>query len=262
MGMVIIAAGMRRSGSTLQYQLLGDVLRSAGVAHESRWMDHIDPVELDALLSSGQTCILKTHRVAPALTPDVLARGLLVFYSSRDPRDCLISSLHKYAKSFSPEAADRMLSRMESEFDFWTSLPLKGWSRYENLRNDMPGEIKRLAVALGVSLTDEQVAELASARSLDSQKDLIGAIDWESRGTRMGMDLIDTQTLLHANHIRDGGLELWSRELSSSALAGIESRFGDFIRKAGYQLGTTKLQRSIHALRRLGTRARSWATAR
>src|SRR4249919_3015361 len=115
---LIIAAGMRRSGSTLQFQLIVDVLAAAGIEAKTGWSASLDKLAL-AETPHGVATVIKTHAVPDCRAADIQQAGALVFYTSRDPRDCLVSYLRKYNSSFKWTIANKFLSEISAEFKFW-----------------------------------------------------------------------------------------------------------------------------------------------
>ena len=233
---------MRRGGSTLQYQLITDVLAASGIEFEAGWIASVDAQCLDPI-AKGKWRIVKTHGIPACALDQVLNSGAIVFYISRDPRDSLVSYMRKYSIAYTETAASRFLSGIEAEFRYWTSLPITHCMIYEDLVRNAPREIERVASALGCSLEVSEIERIAKSRSIEQQKQRIEMLDWDKHGIRLGKDFIDRESLLHSNHIHGGEIGGWRSQLTKDQITSVESGFGAFIRACGYQLQTHVWQR-------------------
>lgn len=244
---VFLACGMRRGGSTLQFQVLGDILRTSGVRFESRFVDELEAADL-APGPDGLVRIVKTHAV-PKEVMDSGAAHMHCFHIYRDPRDALVSYLAKYESAYTDERASRFLRMIQAEFNYWRGIEGVYSVRYEDVVSALSDEVARCARAMGADLGPDEIGRIAESRSLESQKRRIKEVDWGAESTiRSGQDLIDPETQLHSNHIRTGGCGAWQQELNKSGAAFIEANFGDWIEEMGYHLVTSRWQRWRHRI--------------
>ncbi|HRO63194.1 sulfotransferase domain-containing protein [Thermomonas sp.] len=244
---LLLASGMRRGGSTLQFQILGDILRASGVCFESKYVDELEGADL-APGPDGIVRVVKTHAV-PKEAVNSGAGHMQCFHIYRDPRDALVSYLAKYESAYTDERASRFLRMIQTEFNYWRGIEGVYTVRYEDIVSALSGEVARCARAMGADLGPDEIGRIAESRSLESQKRRIKEVDWGAESTiRNGQDLIDPETQLHSNHIRTGGCGAWQQELNKSGAAFIEANFGDWIEEMGYPLITSRWQRWRHRI--------------
>lgn len=248
-------AGMRRSGSTLQAQLvaaiLGDIpIAPTGVRSFSRQWQEIE--------ADGKPCVLKCHE----LIPEVVAlhndgRGhILCCY--RDIRDVAASISRKYqipAFSFVHGGAWKIIS----EFQAWATLPGVYISKYENAQQDLGAEVARIAKFLGVEMSQEQSESIARSYSVEVQRERIrAAAAGQSGVVGDGANRRDAATLLHLNHIQSGRHGAYREVFSWYQVAAIEWCCVDWMRSVGYEVDYPRwLQWCAHTgytLRSLGHR--------
>lgn len=174
--MIVLAVGMPRAGSGWHYNLIHDLMRTAGSAEATdiRARFHLESiltevncnigvlslrrlamVSLPALL--GNTFVIKAH-AAPSKTSRLLgAVGLIrCTYIYRDPRDAMLSALDYGRRALvkgRPNAFSH-LNDFNKALDFileyvriwekWVQEPRTLVSRYEDLLMNYPTEVQRL----------------------------------------------------------------------------------------------------------------------
>ncbi len=246
---LVVAAGMRRGGSTLQSQYLLDLLQRCDRSSQIEYLPEIARADLE--LPAGRDCrLIKSHKAARCDRRCFGEVGATVVYITRDPRDCLVSHLRKYGKPYSDEAAAKFLGQLRSEFGYWTSGPLAHWARYERVLADPATEVRALAAALDIDVDDSAVASIVANRSIEQQQQRIASFDWVEDAVVSGVDRIDPRSQLHRNHIHGGEIDGWKRILDRAATRTVESRFGELIEALGYRLTTSRLERISARVRR------------
>lgn len=189
--MLIISAGMPRSGSAWVYNLTNDLVAAAGGqdAREVR-----ERVGLESILS-GQNCqigrvaapkllrlllaerrvgsfTVKTHhRPTLALKTAMKSRRVRATYVYRDPRDVALSAIEEgermrergvdrsFAQIRGFEDAIEDVRRWLSIYDAWTSTHAL-CIRYEELRSDTAHWAREMCAALELSVPDTQLVEI------------------------------------------------------------------------------------------------------
>ena len=234
----VFCAGMIRSGSTLQYQLASTIVERAGVGMRVSYAPEaeFERVSRQHAGESAKLLVFKVHVCTPALAEACAKDGALVIYSYRDIRDVAVSASRKFGKSFEELREAGWLDQAIDDYYKWRSLPGTMARRYEEMRDDVLGEAKRINVHLGAPLAGEEVVELASGFSLEAQKRRVERIK-ESVGRDVGSRevVFDPRELLHHNHIHAGEVGAWRRLLAPDQIAFLAERYGKWLTDAGYE---------------------------
>jgi hypothetical protein len=166
-----------------QFNALKEILKAATSLDVKTAHSDGDSADFDACLAAPP-CLLKTHAFVPRLLPLVdAARGprrnrrnrrntkhTQVFTSHRDLRDVLLSSMQMFGSclGFGPEglhsrdaagsAAAHDVAPRFQQYAKWVPFACYDMA-YERMYGDRPGEVDRLAAALGVALCGNQPVE-------------------------------------------------------------------------------------------------------
>lgn len=147
----IIAAGLGRSGSTWQFNVLIVMLKMAGfdVASSHGQLD-----DKFAVMNRSMHCnvaVIKVHQFHPLL----LARADFVFTSHRDPRDAVMSLIDLGVGLF--------WAQYWAEYQRWSAFACYDMA-YESMWADPGAEVRRMAAVLGLQhVIDSTVRVCVSA---------------------------------------------------------------------------------------------------
>jgi hypothetical protein len=213
---------MRRSASTLQYQLARELTECA----DDGW---IKLGELDAYIAANNTDemhVLKIHAVllpnapvAHGMFPIGKARGLHIY---RHPLDAM-ASLRKFRPKM-PFEPDVMA--IAKEHRYWSSRPSVRVVRYDDVVNDIASEVRAMAGFLGIAISEQLPAKLAARFSLAEQRKRMPAKGW------------DQKTTMWNNHINTGKSGIWKDILTPGEIAIVRRHMGSIIHK--YEKGQPK----------------------
>lgn len=228
--MLVVCCGMPRSGSTLQYQIVCELIERAGLGHRpATWPSPIEPA-----MASGPRPIhvAKVHDPDPRLAT-LDPRFTRHVYVYRDVRDAIASHLQKHRAAgrpdIPPEELGALVRRtMLAPFDHFAAIPGILVSRYERMIEDVPGEVRRIGAYLGVPAEGAAAEGIAAGLGLAAQRRYLDARDW-----RPG-EVWDGRTLLHRHHISDGRVGKFREVLSAEQLREVERVAGAWLRRAGY----------------------------
>jgi hypothetical protein len=237
---IILCCGMIRSASTVQYQVVADLVRRNGLGQSIGFADRQSIAEvLQKLQTVVGFAVAKTHEVLPELEALIQQDLVRPFYTFRDLRAVALSVMRKWEIPFAHVICrNGWLDTAVASSLHWLSLPDLCVSRYEDILLSLPGEIMKWAGALGLKITQLQAEELAAKYSLQAQKDRLEAM--RDRPGEVGgpTSYFDPESLLHHNHIIDGSLEGWKAGLEKWQIRQIEGRFSNWLLDQGYQLTT------------------------
>lgn len=202
---VVVSAGMPRSGSTLLFNMLREIMETRwGPALRSCWQARFSLVE------PGEAYLVKMH-VMPRF---YRWRATHSFYSYRDIRTVAVSRIKKKGQAldisfFRKHIAQYELAKRHCDFCF----------SYEELTESRSATVERLADHLGIPVQTEQVLSRLDALSLPPE----------------GVRFCD-RTLLHPNHITNTGPEEWRVVLAPALQKEIREEFGWWFEECGYAI--------------------------
>ncbi len=232
--MWVVCGGMKRSGSTLQYQLAARLVERLGAGRRYPKQDLASEEIPENEPAGGGWTVFKTHicseRVASILR-EGRAKGLYVY---RDLRDVVVSLMAMKGHAFEKTMSRRDLPKAVDQFGRWTSCPGLLVSRYEEMIVDPAREVARIGGHLGLEVPPSLAMEIAADYTVERQKARIA--DAKAGGQMSEVDgrLILAEERLHANHIFTGGAGGWRQVLSPEQVAKVEQVYGDWLRAQGY----------------------------
>ena len=267
--MLIVCNGMKRAGSTLQYNLVLSLINKTGAGKAERV---IAAAEFDSMSEQFEEWgrdeslhVIKSHELLPH-TEEMLAKGTLrVCYIYRDIRDVAGSVRNKFGR----EGAELMRILDEAVELYYEIAKMNNVliQRYENVIDNLPGAAREIAEYLGIEANDDLIAEVARDNSVEKSKEAAQAtsrnlyVKVKSCALRMGKALrvknlmhklgmskarlarikmsmapVDSRTLFHAGHIskHKGSAGSWRREMTKDEIEEIGTRFKKWLQDTNY----------------------------
>ncbi|CAG5129580.1 unnamed protein product [Candidula unifasciata] len=189
----IILAGYPKTGCHWTWEVLSMIISGRAVHTKTGKLLCFMEMTTPHLLNSVQSRrILNSHlwfRYLPKQMKEKQTKTILTF---RNPKDTVVSFFHHHAAMPEPRTYTGTFNGffslfmkgqvdLGSFFDYY-----KEWDEdirnntdqpilivtYEDMKEDLPREIRRLAAFIDVPLTDQQVEEIAQAGSFSSMKDV------------------------------------------------------------------------------------------
>jgi hypothetical protein len=232
---------MRRSGSTLQFQLAARLAEDAGVGRRIEWVRPEDfPIVRDKYKGYSGLKVFKSHIHTPEMAVEFQQRNAMGVYIYRDIRDAFVSQKDKNRASFTAMWMQNFLESALKNYELWTSLPRVLVSKYEEVMGDLGREVGRVAAHLGIPCDEARSRKIAEEYTLERQKERIAN---SPRGQLQQHDktVFDSKELLHRNHISSGESERWRGELAPWQIALVEKRAGRWLVEHGYRLSAARL---------------------
>lgn len=233
--MWIICCGMKRSGSTLQYQLTAHLVETAGLGRRIGWTERFSDAQAQATTISGWK-VYKNHNYEAAIGAEMAqghGKGLYIY---RDLRDVFVSFMYKQNAPFDRLWKRDILRELIEQYDLWTAHPQVLISRYETMMSDVPAEIRRIATHLGIPIDPTDAERIAAEYAVDKQIERIE----NAREVQVVNEkaVFDTHHLLHENHISEhqGQVGQWRASLTMEQAGRIAERYGDWLEARGYAL--------------------------
>jgi hypothetical protein len=246
--MWVFCCGMRRSGSTLQYQIVKQIVEDAKVGKGLGWVDseQFDHLQTKYAGENGYL-VIKCHSYienAKKLSSSGKAKAI---YVHRDLRDVVVSTMVKDKTSFWQVMRSGLIRTVMEEYTQWNSLNDIMVSKYENMITDLTQETLKISRYIGVELHNTLANKIAEQFTIDQQVQRIQNFEYDKMGKRAGRNVFDPLTLLHENHIHSGKLEQWKTALSSLEVGLVEDIACDWLIEKNYPISQNLFVRKTAA---------------
>jgi hypothetical protein len=238
-GELILCCGMIRSASTLQYQVVSELLERNGLGERVGFADSECVADvLGKVEAVSGSAVVKVHEFLPEFESVITQGRARLFYTFRDLRAVALSAMRKWGLPFTQIIARRGWLEIAVESSFrWLSAPRACVSRYEDIVKALPEEVMKWARALDIDMTSDQAKGWGAGFCIEAQRERTSKIPLHTPDQigRFG-GYFEPQSLLYHNHIHDGSLDLWKIELEKWQIRQIESRFSQWLLDHGYFL--------------------------
>ncbi len=248
-GVDVICAGMYRACSTWQYEVVAHLLEHH---RAGRRLGYLTPEEYvrtgradgrdDGTKVPAKPVwnVFKSHDADRCFARAIDAGRAVVVYAYRDVRDVAFSLMHKRSLTFEQLLHQGMIHQILANDQFWSRQPGVLIQRYDAILLDPVGAVAQLARYLGIETVAGEAERIAHEYSLESNKARTEAL--RRRLEQEGVDLkesansliCDPATLLHWNHVRDGGSGSWYVELTPRQRVILEKLCGRWLESHGY----------------------------
>jgi hypothetical protein len=164
--------------------------------------------------------VLKCHGLDSAGKALCTLGSARIVYTHRGLHDAIASWMQMFNTSF-----DDACGAMHKSLHLYRFLRECGnclFVPYDLVTADNAGAIRRIAEYLGLDLPEARILAIAALTSLDRMKSVARSIRDDSPGVvHEGTLVYDSQTLLHRNHVRNGGTGYGRAMLSQRECAAI-----------------------------------------
>jgi hypothetical protein len=238
---LVVCCGMIRSGSTLQYQVVADLLEQRGLGQRAGFVEKKNFRQVRAQLENMTgLSVIKIHDFLPEIEPWLKLEKTKIFYTFRDLRSVAASVMRIWKAPFSDVIRPNgWLDSAVAADARWRAFPGVTVSRYEDLVQSLPSEVGRWATALGLELTPQEVEDVSARFSIPAQQERIRQAGLPEEGAQSSaIETFDPKSLLHARHITDGSEEGWKKELSPDQIKQIEDQYSGWLQQHGFPFVT------------------------
>lgn len=217
--MIILCAGMYRSGSTLQYQITSKLIEKKKLGVRVEWKEINSLISFLGELNDNSFKVVKTHEINDDLISFIKNNldNVKIIYIYRDLRDVFLSHLIKNNTTFEEVYQSGFIDHCINLYDKWMSLSNVYVSKYEDVVNNIKSEVKSISEFLNMNCSDNELIEIANNYSFKKQKDRITRINKDSIQT-YGNLKFDPKNLLHHNHLNKGEIGGWRTYFTSSQI--------------------------------------------
>lgn len=164
--LIIFAAGLRSSGSTVQYQIARELIESRqlgeGFIYNRRKQKRI----LDTF-NSNKILVVKQHAISKAYFKRITDTNTKILMTVRDPRDIVCSLMHRWNCSYEHVIHNEFLLRFIDQQQSWSQYKhITYLARYEDWHNDLQHEVLNIAEFLNINIDNHQACLIAHKFSL------------------------------------------------------------------------------------------------
>lgn len=204
--MWVIAAGMQRSGSTVQYQIAKHLIEAASAGKALGWFPDEEHANLaDRFAGDNSLHLIKSHNKTDFLKERIRNNDALIIYSHRNILDVISSLKKKYKISFTENDLKNTVLRIKQTHLDWMQYEDILIQKYDDILNHLDICIKEIADFIGIDAPPEELQTMASKLSLDAQKDSIAELCQSDSLVHFNENnVFDPESLLHTNHIDSG----------------------------------------------------------
>ena len=150
-----------------------------------------------------------------------------VIYTHRNILDVISSLKAKNKIEFTDDELRELVVRLKKTYLEWMQCKNIFIQKYDSIRNHLDICVKEIADALGIDISRERVEEIANTLAFDKQKKFLDQIrDSDKLISINENNTYDPDSLLHVNHIDDGGIGRYKKNLSQHETALIETVWG------------------------------------
>jgi glycosyltransferase involved in cell wall biosynthesis len=239
--MLVVAAGMMRSGSTWQYQVACDLTAGRGPTHFLGYIEKDDFTKAYNEIANAEGIFVVKMHPPHQLVAELAEQGRAkILYCFRDVRDVVYSVAHKLMIQPSQAMNWYLPATLESH-RFWMNCSNRFAMRYENFVTDRLAALRAIAEFLEVSVSVKRLVALDQQYNLDANRKRANAKKLLLE--QSGCDLSDAkyvllhhhEELVHWNHVRPDSGQRWSQLATGDQLTEMARVCGDWLIENGYE---------------------------
>ncbi len=216
MGLILIA-GMRRSGSTVAFQIAQRMV--GGKKYSLGYTE--TPSQL--LKDDSPVHVAKTHSYLSQLAPAIKAKKIHVITTYRDPRDIAISMMNLRKKSFDEVMSKGHIQHAIEQQTLWENVEQANHLKYELFYEKLWMIPNLILNVLSIAISSKVVKEMLEEFSMANNKAHADKL------TNMRPDL------LTPGHVQDGSVGQWKGKLDDDQLNQIYAFAGEWMTEHGYE---------------------------
>jgi hypothetical protein len=215
---IVFAAGMRRSGSTLVFNIARELVEVSNMGFALTLGDTKKEV-ISKYFDKPYYVVAKGH----ALSPDYKSQtsNIIALMTIRDIREVCCSIIRLGLREFNN--CIPLLDSYIDEQQTWNRVPRMYFNKYENWVGDIESETKNIATFLDIQIDDALVADIASSWSLENSK--------KKSEYTAGTHHIN---FLNRNHITSGAIKTWDTYLTAQQVEQLTYRYQWWLQKYDY----------------------------
>lgn len=201
----VVVCGMQRSGSTLLYNIVNEVLRENRKVIDTFFNDETTYKKI--LREEVSVLVKKNHTYLPYLAKRIRQGKTIGFFTHRDIRDVAVSMMQLgWIDSIDEWIQDYKAKCIENNAILYASTTNMHTFSYKQLIEDRVTVIREVTKILGVTLDASSIERILISTSLDNMKGKSESVPSHSR-YRFNNQILE-------KHIVDGKIDKWQSSLS------------------------------------------------
>ncbi len=231
---LIIVAGLPRSGSTLLYNIVAQILEKKSIGVN---LGYIDTKEVDSFLwlleDVSVNGLIKVHAWNP-LFQKFIDDGAFILFSFRDLRDSSASAMQKgFIANQNNQIVDFIHQNVKMSH-FWEQAKNLLLVKYEEMAFNVPVLIQDIANLLDINVNAKEANDIAKVVDYEGASKIIRDMD-DTVSLKNGAIVFDAKTQLHTNHLAGGSIGKYNELFSTSQISEIEKISYRWLRSHGYE---------------------------
>ena len=222
--MWIICAGSKRSGSTLQYNLISKIVEvsNSGIRIPFHKQENHYLIQEKYSNIKGYK-VIKTHVITDEIEKLIQSEKSIVFHCYRDIRDVVVSYINKGWINKNLEDISKISQSYIDEYNTLSKYYNDNYysRKYENFAFHIEDELKFISEKLGIVVDDEEIKDIAKELDISNLSKFQKSIPEEDK-TNAYNQTFNKTTLLHNNHINDGTPNQFIKKLNKLEIITIE----------------------------------------
>lgn len=233
-GKWIFCAGMLRSGSTLQYQIVSELIETHGYGYR---MPYYPPEKHSLILTEPPEFgmrTFKTHILSEFIRKAYLDGHAIVVYTYRDIRDVIASLQKKYNTKYDRKTLKNIVTELIEQDKQWREFEYIYITNYEKMVINLKEEIRNHAKFLGINCDESFISFLADYLSYNSQIIRLKNTKSDDFIHIDEYNIYNKWSLIHKNHFQGGKIGRFKEELEKWQINLIEDIAGLWLQERGY----------------------------
>lgn len=229
--MLVLCDGMNRSGSTWSFNVALRLLRAFDPHRETFGIYSESSAVLAAAAQPRSShVVLKRHTLAPSLSELSRTDPIKAIYTWRDPYDVVVSTSRMFGIPL-----ERSIANLQEALRVWSFHRETNSAcivSYDTIMKQPLAAISKIAEYLAIPTEPKLVSQIADEVSFENVRRFsqhIDRLDPHRIGRENGL-VYDRVTLLHQNHIRNGGAGYGIKSLNERQLSAID----DVLQESGF----------------------------
>ncbi len=223
--MWIFSCGPVRSGSTLHFNIIREILERSGKGYA---VEYVYPELFEQVLekykNDNRMKVFKTHSITPVMEKMIRngeAKGICCY---RDVRDVIVSAQHKESGTISHNANFGSFTNKYIKYiSFVEQMPNIMLSRYESFYCNIESECNKVSDFLNIEIDDLTKKDISNSLNYNQGKKIAENNNKEDfTGKNTHIYKIDKKTLIHNNHFKHIHPGAYKMILSKRNLLSIE----------------------------------------
>ena len=240
--MWIFACGPVRSGSTLQFNIVRELLEKTDKGYSTEYVVPEDFINIyDKVNDDNKIKLFKTHKITPFMEKLILENKAQCICCYRDIRDVITSKIHAQKLEYKPDTNFYSFSKDYVNYiSFIKGLPKSYLSKYEEFYKDIYEETSKIADFLNIKISENEIKDIQEKLTYSkmSNKDRNTDKFVNPKGVEY---LIDKKTLLHDNHFKNIHPEGYKSLLTKKSQISIEKGSFKWMLNNGYKIELSHL---------------------